>query len=188
MIDPAVATRWGHRAGFAAIAAAVVFVQLLPFRIGWGALPGPEIVSLLALAWVARRPDYVPAPLIAAVALMADILTMRPPGLWAALTVLGTEWLRGRGATTRELPFAVEWFLVAVIFTTMTVAAMAVGAVMLPSGPTPAGYLAQAAVSVTSYPAVVLLSVLVFGVRRPLPGGIDPMRARRGRIGGSAGI
>ena len=74
-----------------------LFLRLRPIdpgRVGW---PGPDLILCLTLAWVQRRPDYLPAGLVAAVILAEDLFMLRPPGLWAALTVLGAEFLRSRG-------------------------------------------------------------------------------------------
>ena len=59
-----------------------------------------------------RRPDYLPALLVAAVVLLEDMILMRPPGLWTALVLVAAEFVRGRVALTRELSFGVEWLLV----------------------------------------------------------------------------
>jgi rod shape-determining protein MreD len=45
--------------------------------------------------------------------LLADLLFLRPPGLWAAIVVLGHEFLRNREQGLRDMPFFVEWGLVA---------------------------------------------------------------------------
>jgi hypothetical protein len=44
--------------------------------------------------------------------LVEDLVLLRPPGLWTALVVLATEFMRSRAALTRELNFVVEWLLV----------------------------------------------------------------------------
>ena len=41
--------------------------------------PGPDLIAVrLTLAWVLRRPDYVPALLIALVVLVEDLLLHAP--------------------------------------------------------------------------------------------------------------
>ena len=56
--------------------------------------PAPDLMLALTLAWVVRRPDLLPAPLIAAYFFVEDILMMRPPGLWALIVLGATEFLR----------------------------------------------------------------------------------------------
>ena len=47
--------RWLHRAAFALIAAAVLFLRLLPIDTMPGGLPGPDVMACLTLAWALRR-------------------------------------------------------------------------------------------------------------------------------------
>src|SRR6056297_633829 len=96
MADTLPTGRWRYWLLFLAIAAVLFFVQLLPLDLQPGRFPGPDVLLLLAIAWVLRRPDFVPVLLVAAVFLLADILFMRPLGLWTALVVLGMEFLRAR--------------------------------------------------------------------------------------------
>ncbi|NCO16036.1 MAG: rod shape-determining protein MreD, partial [Alphaproteobacteria bacterium] len=96
MVDLLHSTIWRHRAIFVALALALFFLRLLPLGAEPGRWPGPDLMLCLILAWVQRRPDYLPAPLIALVVLTEDFLMLRPPGLWTAIVVLATEFLRGR--------------------------------------------------------------------------------------------
>ncbi len=75
-------------------------------------MPGPDILICVIMAWIVRRPDFLPMPLILFVILLEDLILMRPPGLWTAIVIVATEFLRGRVALTRELSFVVEWLLV----------------------------------------------------------------------------
>lgn len=104
---------WLYRGIFAALALFILFVRLLPLGTEAGRLPGPDLLLCVMLAWVMRRPDYLPVLMITVIVLLEDVVLMRPPGLWTALVVLATEFLRSRAALTRELSFAVEWMLVA---------------------------------------------------------------------------
>ena len=130
------------------------------------------------LAWVTQRPDHLPALLIAAVVLAEDMILMRPPGLWTAVVVLGTEFLRSRSALTRELGFAAEWFLIAGVMTAMMLAyrlALAVAFV----GQAGFGYvLTQTVGSILMYPVVVLLLRLAVNLRKPSTGEVDAMGRR----------
>jgi rod shape-determining protein MreD len=173
MAEPIPAGVWAHRALYVAIAAALLFLRMLPLGSVAGRWPGPDLLLCLTLVWVLRRPDYVPALLIALVVLLEDLLLMRPPGLWAALVVLAAEFLRARAALTRELTFVVEWLLVAGVILAATLGFRLVMAlVMLPQvslGQT----LVQALATILCYPAVVVASRLAFGVRKPATGETD---------------
>lgn len=166
---------WGWRGLFVATALAVLFVRLLPLGGEAGRWPGPDILLCLACAWVLRRPDYVPVLLVGAVVLLEDMLLMRPPGLWAALVVLGTEFLRSRSGFSRELTFMAEWMMVAVAMTAMTLAfRVGMAVVMLPQ-PALTLTLVQLAGSILAYPFVVGASRLAFGLRKPATGEVDAL-------------
>ncbi len=121
MADVAVRV-WLFRAGFVLLAFAAGFVQLLPLDVGPDhRTPGQELVLAVAFAWIVRRPECVPAPLLAALFLLADILFMRPPGLWAALAVLAGEFLRRRRVRALASTLAVEWLLVTLALLAMKV-------------------------------------------------------------------
>jgi rod shape-determining protein MreD len=170
MAEPIPAGVWAHRALYVLLAAVLLFLRMLPLGSLAGRWPGPDLLLCLTLVWVLRRPDYVPALLIALVVLLEDLLLMRPPGLWAAMAVLAAEFLRARAALTRELTFAVEWLLVAGVILAATLGFRLVMAlVMLPQvslGQT----LVQALATILCYPAVVVASRAAFGVRKPATG------------------
>ena len=62
------------RMAFAALAAGLVFVQLLPLNLEPVRLPAPDLLLASTMLWVARRPDLAPFMLIAAVFLLTDLL------------------------------------------------------------------------------------------------------------------
>jgi hypothetical protein len=64
--------------------------------------------------------------------LVEDLILMRPPGLWTAIVVLATEFLRSRTALTRELNFVVEWLLVSGLMVGMLLAYRLVFGLPLP--------------------------------------------------------
>ena len=131
--------------------------------------PAPDLIVLLAFAWVLRRPEYMPVWLIAGVALFADFLFMRPLGLWALITVLGSEWLRRRAHLTLEQPFPVEWMRVSTLLLVMYVAeAMLLGVMMVPQ-PTIGASVLELMMTVATYPVAVVATAFVFGVRPPGP-------------------
>lgn len=178
MVEPRVAQRWSYRILFVIAVTVIVFVQLLPFGLGEGRFPGPDVLTILIFAWVLRRSDYVPAPLIAGVAVVADILFMRPPGLWAALTVLGSETLRTRSQGGRDVPFVMEWGLVLVTLLLMTLANAAILAVTVEDGVALSAQLARALTGAAAYPLVVAVTLWPLGVRRVGPGRTETQGSR----------
>ena len=139
---------------------------------------GPDLHLAITFAWELRRPEYVPPLLIAGTFLMSDLLLQRPPGLWAALALLGSEALRSRARALRDLTFPMEWLNV----TTTLIAIflgyrIILGVMMVEAGPLSLT-LVQAIATIAVYPVVVVLSQVLFGVRKLAPGDIDGMEAR----------
>lgn len=173
MVDPVATRLWLYRAAFAGIAALILFVRLLPIGGSAGSWPGPDLMLCLMLAWVTRRPDYLPALLIAAIVLVEDLILMRPPGLWAAIVVLATEFLRARSALTRELGFLPEWFLIGVVMLAMLAGYRLILGLAFLDQPGFGYAFAQTAMSILFYPAVAGGLHLAIGLRKPLTGEVD---------------
>jgi len=173
MVDTLPASVWAHRGLFAGLALLLLFLRLLPLGSVAGAWPGPDLLLCLTFAWVLRRPDYTPLLLIAAVMLLEDMLLMRPPGLWAAIVVLASEFLRRRGALAREVSFPVEWLIVAAVMA----AAMLGFRLVLMLAMLPQVSLGQTMIqliaSILCYPLVVGASRMILGVRKPATGEVD---------------
>jgi rod shape-determining protein MreD len=190
MIDGATREVWLHRLLFVAIAMILLFWRLLPLpladasvcgpeqslclvRVWFERLPGPDLLLCVIFAWTMRRPDYLPVVLIAGVVLLEDLLLMRPPGLWTALVLLASEFVRGRVALTRELNFAVEWLLVmGLMFGIVLLNRLVFAMVLLPQ-PGFGFALAQLVWSVLCYPVVVFLSRVVLDLHKPAMGEVD---------------
>lgn len=133
MIDPATSRRWMLRGVFLALALFLMFLRLLPLSTLPTHWPGPDLLLCLAFAWVLRRPDVVGAPLLVAVFLLEDMLTLRPPGLWTLLVLFGSEFLRDRASALRRLPFLVDWAMVAAVIFLITLAnRLVLGLAMVP--------------------------------------------------------
>ncbi|MEO8241156.1 MAG: rod shape-determining protein MreD [bacterium] len=164
---------WLHRLLFIGLAVVLTFVRLLPLNSIAGHLPGPDILLCLIFAWTVRRPEYLPVVMIAIVVLLEDLLLMRPPGLWTALVILGSEFIRSRVALTRELSFGVEWLLVAGLMLAMFLTYRT--ALLMVFVPQPSfGYaLVQVTWSVVAYPVVVAVSRYGLDLHKPAMGELD---------------
>ncbi len=173
MADRAGADVWIYRGTFVLIAVVLFFVRLLPLGSEAGHWPGPDLLVGVILAWVMRRPDYLPVWLIAMVVLTEDMLLMRPPGLWTALVVIAAEFLRGRVALTRELNFAVEWLLAAALILGLLLAYRLIFAATLIPQPGFGFALVQAIGTVICYPVLVIFSQMVLNVHKPAMGEVD---------------
>lgn len=173
------ATRvWGMRLMYLALALALIFAKLIPLDFQPQAWAGPDLLVAFTFAWVLRRPEFVPALSIGLVVLLADLLFLRPPGLWAALMVLGTQALRNRARNLRDQPFVMEWLAVAVVFLAISMANRLVLAIlMVPQAPLGLTII-HMMMTLICYPVVVMLSQWVFGVRKAAPGDLDRLGQR----------
>ncbi len=169
---------WVFRALFVALALGLLFMRLLPLGHAPGTLPGPDVLLCLILAWVVRRPEFLPMPMILIVMLAEDLILMRPPGLWTAIVVLATEFLRNRVALTRELNFVVEWMLVAGVMLGMMLAYRLALAVAFVPQPAFGFAIVQYLWSIALYPLVVVLSRFVLDLRKPAMGEVDDFGRR----------
>ena len=173
MVDGATRSVWLHRLLFIAIALLLLFFRLLPLGSMAGELPGPDVLLCIVFAWTMRRPDYLPALLITVVVLLEDMILMRPPGLWTALVVIASEFVRARVALTRELNFGVEWLLVAGMMVAMLLVYRLVFAVVLMPQPAFGFAMVQVLWSILCYPAVVGLSRYLLDLHKPAMGEVD---------------
>lgn len=173
MVEVLRGSAWLYRALFVMLFTALMFLKLLPLGGLAGDWPGPDLLLCLILAWAMRRPDYLPVGLIAVVVLIEDLLLMRPPGLWTALVVMATEFLRSRAELTRELNFAVEWLLVAGLMVGLLLAyRLSLAVVLVPQAAF--GFsMVQTLWSILCYPLVVMLSRLALDLRKPAMGEVD---------------
>jgi len=179
MAETTYAGRWTYRGVFIALAALVVFAKLLPLHLGPGRFPGPDILILMACAWVVRRPDYLPVAMVAAVFLMADVLFMRPPGLWTALAVIGLEALRRRSVMLRDSGFLTEWLTVSVVISCMFFVNGLVLAIFLVDQPGLGLTLIRLITTLLVYPMVVVLAARAVGLRKIAPGEVDRLGHRQ---------
>ena len=168
----------GHLGLWLALVVASFFLRILPIDLSPAGLPGPDLLLLLTMAWVLRRPSHLPALAIALVWLIEDLLLLRPPGLWALMVLAGTEFLRGRHAVVREITFLLEWAMVAVVLAAMTVGyRLVLAIVMVPQDPLDLSLL-KLGFTVASYPAVVLVLHFVLRIRKPATGEVDELGRR----------
>ncbi len=173
MVDLAARSVWLHRLLFVGLALFLMFARLLPLHSEAGDLPGPDLLLCLIFAWTMRRPDYLPALLIAGVVLLEDLILLRPPGLWAALVVVASEFVRNRVALTRELNFGVEWLLVSGLMIGMLLTYRTAFALFLLPQPNFGYALVQVLWSMACYPLAVFVSRYVLDLHKPAMGEID---------------
>ncbi len=88
----------------------------MPFGKAVGGGTFPDILYCLMVAWVIRRSATAPLLLVLLLAIIGDVMMMRPLGLWALLLVLATELMRYSEKTLYEVPFVIEWIYVSLLF------------------------------------------------------------------------
>lgn len=157
---------WVMRGLYTALAVFVLFLHLLPLDTQPDRWPFPDTLIVLTFAWVLRRPDYVPTILIALVMLLADFLLQRPPGLLAALVVLGAAYLRNATPGMKDAGFVAEWISVSTVVAGVFLANRIVLGVLSVDQAAFLPVVIQLALTIVAYPAIVVLSQSVFGVRR----------------------
>ncbi|WP_417248384.1 rod shape-determining protein MreD [Celeribacter sp.] len=175
MVDPRTIRKWGHRAAFLAIFGATVFVYLLPLSSGTGHWPGPDVALAVAFAWVLRRPDFLPLFVAAPVFFLSDVIFLRPPGLWAAISIIGLEFLRRREPTSRDMPFLVEWAMVGGVLVAMAVLYRATLAVFMVDQTSLGLVLLEQVSTLAAYPLVVLISSKALSVTKLTPTEADEL-------------
>lgn len=166
---------WLWRAIFVAVFAVLLSLRLLPLSAEPGKLPGPDLLMCLCCAWVLRRPYHLPALLIALVVLAEDMFLMRPPGLWAAVMVMGTEFLRRRAAFMRELSWLSEWMLVAATMLGMFLLNRIIMAVVVLPQPGLGLTLVEFIMTALSYPVMVFVLRHLAGLAKPATGERDSL-------------
>ncbi len=178
MLDPVSLRIWSNRGLFALIIAGLVFFKLLPLDTAAGGLPGPDLILAFTFAWVLRRPSYVPAGLIVAIFLFCDLIFAQPPGLWATLVLIATEFLRSRQGLSRELPFPLEWAFVALVMVLLFIAHLIALALFALDRPPLAMLTVQLLFTLVAYPFVVAISAWLFGLKKASPGEADALGHR----------
>ena len=165
-MDKATSQLWAKRSLYLFLAALVLFLHLLPLDTKPDRWPFPDLLIALTFAWVLRRPDYVPTLSIAAVMLTADLLLQRPPGLLAALVVMGAAYLRSAAPGMRDAGFVGEWTTVGAVITGIFVMNRIILAILSVQQAALVPTVAQLVLTIAIYPLIVLLSQSAFGVQR----------------------
>jgi len=173
MAESPTAYRWIGRFWFIALACGLMFLQLLPLQTLPRSWAPPDMILAFTLAWIARRPDLVPAVSVAAIFLLADLLFQRPPGLMAFVVLIATEFLRSRSEVIRSGSFAFEWLTVTLIIVAITLSSRALLAITATAQAPLALTMFQMTMTILAFPLAVLVSFLLFGIRRPALGEVD---------------
>ena len=178
MNERSTARLWMMRSVFALLVLFLLLFQLLPLQTTPRNWSGPDLLLCSACAWSLRRPEYVPATLLACAFLLSDFLLQRPPGLWALLALAGCENLKSRGRSLRDANFLAEWFTAGVIITIVLLANRIILSVALIDTPHLSLTLTELGATVLAYPLIVALTHFLLRVRKLAPGDLDAMGHR----------
>lgn len=169
MNDQAPSRLWVMRLAFSFLVLTILFLHLLPLQTATGGLIWPDFVLCFAMAWSVRRPEYVPAVLLAVVFLLSDLLLQRPPGLWAMFALIACEKMKSQSRGLRDATLVAEMVSVAMWIIGVSIAYRVILAIFVVDG-IPIGPAAvQILVTVMTYPLVVAASHGLFGVRKAAP-------------------
>jgi len=172
MNDQSSTRLWTMHVAFAVLVLAILFFHLLPLQTAPGGLIWPDLILTFAIAWSVRRPEYVPAVLLAGSFLLADLLLQRPPGLWALLALIACERIKTQSHTLRDASIAMEMMSAAAWIIGIGISYRVILAVFLVDTPTLGLSLIQIVVTVIAYPLVAGFTHGVMGVRKATPGDI----------------
>ena len=168
----------GFRMLYLSTALLMLFLNLLPLGPVSLVLPAPDLLIGLTLCWTMRRPDYVPLGLVALVFFLADVLLMRPLGLWTLIAILATEYLRRQVQQRETLEIGAELVQVAVVLTLAFLAERVMLTLLLTAPPPLLGHITHLLTTLLFYPPLIVISQMLLGVRRLLPGEVDTLGSR----------
>ncbi|WP_299367545.1 rod shape-determining protein MreD [uncultured Tateyamaria sp.] len=169
---------WSMRAAFAGLVLVLLFLHLLPLQTSTGGLIWPDLILGFAFAWSVRRPEFVPAVLLALVFLMADLLLQRPPGLWALLALIACEQIKAQSRSLRDASLATELASAGAWIVGIGLVYHVVLAILLIDRPPLGLVLIQIIVTALAYPLVVAVTHAFMGVRKAAPNDIGGKGAR----------
>ncbi len=167
MVDNFALQVWLYR-GLACVLVMVwSFITLLP--LGPSTLPWPDLIFCMMIAWVVRRPDLMPFPLVVFLGLIMDFLFFKTPGAWTLVLLVATEVLRK--STDQEGDSGLAFEAVAVVLTLISafLGHRAILAVFGVPQPPLGGTLLELVFTILAYPLVALVTVYIFRIRRPDP-------------------
>lgn len=192
MVDPVTWRRFVFRCLFVLVCVLVIFTKMLPldttpatvalFDPATGLLsdggfsidlPGPDLLFCFTAAFIMRRPRWAPVALIVAVHFLSDVLFLRPPGLWTAVSLMAYEFLRGQSLGPAETPVPLEVALVTGAFAGAVLANALVHLIFALPHPGLGLSLLHVLTTAVAYPFVIAVTHFMLGVRRARPGDLD---------------
>ena len=165
MAEPKASGVWKLRATFVGVVMVLLFVRLLPLQTTPSTISGPDIIMALIFCLSLQRPDAVPSVLIGVVILIEDMFLQRPPGLMAALIILGSAWLKLTASQTQDRNWIKDWWMSALAMIASTVVMRIVLTLALVPRPPALLHYTQLASTILVFPIVVFVTYYVLQIR-----------------------
>ena len=167
MVDQGALEIWLYRLLATVLIALWVFVSLLPINGATAGLPWPDLAYCLMIAWILRRPEYMPFPLVVLLGLAMDFLFFKVPGAWTLILLISTEILRRSSETEGNSGLVYEGTAVLATLVGAFLGHRALLAIFGAPQPPLGGTLLELVFTLIAYPLVALISVYIFQIRRP---------------------
>lgn len=169
MVDPVLIRLWIGRIVYVLSALLIMFIGLVPLHFIPRFVSGPDLLICVTFAFALRRPDFVPIWLLAGMFLFADLLSMRPPGLWTAVVILAIEVTRLQEYRFRELVFPFEWvYFSGILFLSLVIYRLILSITLVPV-PGFGSVMMEYSATVIFYPLVVLVCTYLLQVKKVTP-------------------
>lgn len=152
---------------FILISLIFLFFRMLPLDLVARNWTAPDLLICFMLVWSMRKPEAIPAILIASIFLLQDFLFQRPPGLYAALALLACEWSRRQALRAEEFPFLIEWLTASMAILALFVGYRLLLSLSITSLPPLRLSLFELITTIFSYPIVVGICRYVLRLRSP---------------------
>lgn len=156
---------WKLRMLFVSLAMAFLFIRLLPLQTLPSAFGGPDIMLALIFYLSLQRPESVPSLLIGAAILLEDLFLQRPPGLMAALVILGSAWLKLAASHAQDRNWIKDWWMSALAMIGITVVLRVILTIALVPRPPALLHYSQLVATIIVFPIVAFFAYYVLHIR-----------------------
>ena len=158
---------WLYRVIFLMLGLLAIAYPILPLQFSPARWPAPGLLFVLTMAWVVRQPDSAPFLSIAALAILADAVLMRPMGLWAVLLLMASETVRFSYRSIQERGLMMEFSVVAGLLLAMMILQNLLLWVSFSQSLEAARMLQFTLLTLLCYPVMVAVLHYIVRVRKP---------------------
>ncbi len=158
---------WFYRLLYALVSFLLIAYPILPLQFSPDRWPAPELFFALTMGWIVRQPESAPFLLVAALALLADAVLMRPLGLWAFLLLIAAETLRFSAPSVQERGVVMEFTVVAGLLVAMVIVQNIVLWISFSQSLDAARMLQFVMLTLLCYPFMIAFMHYILRVRKP---------------------